>query len=685
MSIKEHGNSPDVGCESAARSAASATLVRGPELADGAHVLLDDARGSASSSVANGRRPAVVLRLPRQAIRAAAVAVWLASGALLNFPAFSADWKLKPSVSLIELYSDNIRLAPPGEADGALASVLTPGIDIAHEASRFQFDLRYRMQNLFYAGGDAPSNRIQNFLQSNALAEIVKENLYFSTQANVGRVLTSTTGNFTPNAVFATNNVTDFQSIRLAPYWQGRIKSYSDGLAGISYGNTGTGSETTNAGNSLNGLGDSNVLEQFASFQSGTDFHAFTWRANFANSEFSFGSNAQEGLTGSSTRYRNGNAELRYSFLDDYSVFVRGGNFDNKLPQDGQVGGVSNGTYWNVGGGWTPSPKTALQAAWGTEDYFIGAKWQPTRRTTLQVVYRNSQVGGAYGGTGGGYGGGSGGGYASRVYYPLVPSYRLGTPPPPPSAPDPNSAATQGGQTPSQANTGYLDSSVSPYNQLGGFNAGTTWNALLRHAGARSVWCGSYQETAQPYQALLLYQGSLCQPPLLGGVLTSPQQGGVNPLAVNQSPTGGLQGGQFGSFDISQPAVTNQIITRKRGELSIAGTLPKSDMGVYAYQENRSFQPSAQDLWGVAAYWDWRFAPRTTALVRSQWQQIRNKAVSADAGSTNDLLLVSLTLQRNISVNLDGLVGYQYLQQTSNAAANEYFQHGVWAALNLHF
>jgi hypothetical protein len=342
--------------------------------------------------------------------------------------------------------------------------------------------------------------------------------------------------------------------------------------------------------------------------------------------------------------------------------------------------------YWNIGGSWNPSPKTALQGAWGTEDYFVAAKWQPTRVTTLQVVYRNSQVGGAYGGSGGGYGGGGvGGGYASRVYYPLVPTSSLGLPAAGPGGFHTETAAPSPGGAPAATGAGYFDNAVSPYNQLGGFNAGSTWNALLRHASAKTLWCGAYQEVAQPFQALLLFQASLCQPPLLGGVLTSPQQGGVNPLGVNPAQTGGFPGSQVGNFDISQPALTNQIITRKRGEISIAATGSKSDLGLYGYQENRSFQPNAQDLWGVAAYWDWRFAARTSALLRSQWQQIRNKAVGSEPGSTNDFLLVSLTLQRNLSRNLDGFIGYQYLQQTSNVSASEYYQHGVWGALNLHF
>ena len=602
--------------------------------------------------------------------------------------ASGADWNVTPSVSVTELYSDNIRLRPPGEADAAVASILMPGIDISHQASRFQFNLRYRMQNLFYAGGDAPANHIQNFLQSEALAEIVEENIYISTQANVGRLITSNTGAFSPNTVFATNNTTNFQSVRVSPYWQGRIRSYSDGFFGMSYGNTGTGGSNTNTGANLTGTGDSNVLEEFANFQSGTEFSRVIWRANFANSEFSFPSDPANPSLGTSTRYRNGNGELRYPFLDDYSVFVRGGEFDNKFADLAGGGAIRNGAYWNIGGSWNPSPKTALQGGWGTKDYFVGAKWRPTRQTTLEFVYRNSQVGGAYGGTGGSYGGGAGGASASRVYYPLEPtSRRSGVAAPAAAAADTADSQGEANSSAPATEGGYLDSSVSFYNQLGGFNAGTTWNALMRHQGPRSLWCGAYQEVSQPYQALLLYQASLCQPPLLGGVFSSAQQGGVNPLAVNPSQSSSATGAQFGNFDISQPALTSQIITRKRGEISIAVTLPKSDLGLYGYQENRSFQPSAtgQDLWGAAAYWDWRFTPRTSALLRSQWQQIRNKSTSPGLASTNDLFLVSFALQRNLTRSLDAYLGYQYLQQTSNVSDNQYYQNGVWAAVNLHF
>ncbi|MFO1418565.1 MAG: TIGR03016 family PEP-CTERM system-associated outer membrane protein [Methylotetracoccus sp.] len=614
----------------------------------------------------------------------------------------AGDFDFRPSVSVSEFYSDNIRLAPSGQRNAAWVSNLIPGIDMRHDASRFNFDLRYRMQNLFYAGSDAPANRIQNYLQSNANAELIEDNIYFGAQANVGRLIASTGGSFAPSNVFSSKNTTDFTSVRVNPYWRGHIKGYTEGYVGVSYSNVGTGAATGTGTTTTTGTisgGNSNIVEEYANFQSGTDLEAVTWRANFANSEFS-GTGGQTSSLASNSTYRSVNGEVRYHFLEDYAAFVRAGNFDNQLEGvNGGAGGVNNGAYWTIGGAWNPSTKTALQGGWGENNYLVAAEWQPSRRTSMQVTFRDSRVGGSYGGGAGTYGGGGyGGSSASQVYYPLQPrpnSRQMESA----SGRATGSRAVAGGSLVSEADVaaaedeaigGYETPTISPYNQLGGFNSGTTWNALFRHATQRSAWCGAYSEVAQPFQTGLIYQSTSCAPSLIGGVLTSLQPSGVNPITqggVNPLiPSGGFSS-QLGSFDISQPSLTNQIISRKRGEISFALNTGKSNVGLYGYQENRSYQPStnAQDVLGVAAYWEWHFARRTSTLLRFQWQQINNKDNDPTQNSRNDFTWVAVALRRELTRNLEAQVGYQYLQQASNVAENRYSQNGVWASISLQY
>ena len=63
----------------------------------------------------------------------------------------AAEWTVKPSLSLTENYSDNIRRAPRGNEQSDLITQISPGLNLTGTGPKLTFSTIYQMQNLFYA------------------------------------------------------------------------------------------------------------------------------------------------------------------------------------------------------------------------------------------------------------------------------------------------------------------------------------------------------------------------------------------------------------------------------------------------------------------------------------------------------------------------------------------------------
>ncbi|HUL11530.1 MAG TPA: hypothetical protein VLU73_05085, partial [Methylococcaceae bacterium] len=205
----------------------------------------------------------------------------------------------------------------------------------------------------------------------------------------------------------------------------------------------------------------------------------------------------------------------------------------------------------------------------------------------------------------------------------------------------------------------------SPYGQLGGWNAGSTWNGLFRHCTRRTVWDASYTVSLYTIQqALLNRQG-----------FQEIQTGPSNSLSPVPSP-----------IPIDLQPFTNEVITSKRGQVSVSGFTAKSRLTVGAYQETRRGQTSANDqnVIGFSAIWNWQFTRRTVSTVQAAWQQIDNLN-NVNGSGNNDLAYVSVGLSRLISPEIFGYLEFRHLQQDSDTAENQYDENRVTASLNVMF
>jgi hypothetical protein len=559
-----------------------------------------------------------------------------------------AHWQLTPSLTVREIYSDNINFAVSGREDDAFVTELSPGIFARADGGRLRLNFNYRMQNLFYQGTDRP-NVINNQLQGIANAELLKNSIFLDANSTIAQVNTSNRGRIAVDNISGPRgNTSEYRTFRISPYWRPHLGGYVVGETRVSYSTFSTG------GNSP--LSSSDIFEQRVNLQNGPEFYPVSWRLSALNQDIKRDTANTGNVTADNdVRFQNYNGELRYHLGRKYAVFGQGGRFNNRFPGARISNFSRNGSYWTAGAAWTPSPKFALQGAYGPRHSFASLFWAPTRRTSIQVTYRDSKIGGTptglnqFGGFGAGFTGigpgfeGTGGGFGG-----------VGT------------GFGGVGTGFDGVSTGIVGGNIGFNNAFGNINRGQTWSGLLRHQTRRTTWNLAYFVSTTTIQQLLLEQPVF---PLPG------QDQFANP---GIDPVTGLP---FRPIDT--PVLTDDVLTRKRGQLSVSGNTAKSNISLTAYQEDRTFQTVENDqaVLGLTGVWNWRFATRVSSILRASWQEIDFKR----ADIINDFTNVSLGLNRNFTRYIAGYLEYRHLLQQSNRANNEFDENRITASLNIRF
>lgn len=186
---------------------------------------------------------------------------------------------------------------------------------------------------------------------------------------------------------------------------------------------------------------------------------------------------------------------------------------------------------------------------------------------------------------------------------------------------------------------------------LQGFNAGTTFNGIFCYQTRHTTWRAVYSEYTTT----------------AGQVLLDTSQAQV----PNSEPTG-------------SQALTD-LIVRKGANGSVTYLLPRSRFSLIGYQSNINYQSNGtQDTLGLTAFWDWRFARRTSAQMIFSWQSSDNRPASSPKYSS-DYYLVSVGAYHRVSDYLGGSLTYRYSKQDSDLATARFQENRVMASVFIRF
>ncbi|KQQ87049.1 TIGR03016 family PEP-CTERM system-associated outer membrane protein [Massilia sp. Leaf139] len=304
-------------------------------------------------------------RLPRLAPLAALLMVAL--------PA-QAQWKVTPSLSLTETYTDNVALQSDANKQAEWVTEATPGITVLGQNSRVQLSARARASFYKYSGGEPIGTRSNNSqYDANGRLKVVDELLYVDAFASAGSRAVSAFGPRSANG-FSDENTTDVSTWRISPYLTRRFGNFA--AATLRYTH-----DSTKTDNSV--FGNSSADGVIFDLGSGRAWRDIGWNLRYARQDVTtdeFGDTSSENaLLGLSYRVHR---TLRLTASAGYD------RYDYQA-----LGGRTSGASWSAGFGWNPSQRTSVELSAGR--HYLGntgslAASHRSRHTVWRLGYADS-------------------------------------------------------------------------------------------------------------------------------------------------------------------------------------------------------------------------------------------------------------------------------------------------------
>jgi uncharacterized protein (PEP-CTERM system associated) len=261
---------------------------------------------------------------------------------------WSADWQVAKSVTLGEVYTDNVDLEHENKKSEWITTV-TPNISLQAKGARANLDLTASLEANTISGA---SDSITPRLGANADAEIIKDFVFIDTSANITQ---NTVDAFSPSGVDSLNsteNTTNTYNYNISPYFIQRFK----GAAEV------TGRYTYNYQlNSNADVDDSSSQAVMLGVNSGSDFTQLTWGSTVDYKDSNSDTAGSELLSADA----NVGYKLNRSWQLQSSLGYEWNEFNTSVRDS------SDGAQWSVSAVWTPTNRTSLNIGYG--DRFFGS------------------------------------------------------------------------------------------------------------------------------------------------------------------------------------------------------------------------------------------------------------------------------------------------------------------------
>ncbi|MES2352564.1 MAG: TIGR03016 family PEP-CTERM system-associated outer membrane protein [Pseudomonadota bacterium] len=262
---------------------------------------------------------------------------------LLSLPAAAipSEWTVIPSLRLRETYSDNMNLAPAGQARSEFSTEITPGIAISTNGPRLNLALDYSLRQAFYT---READRRTQQLDAGGHAQVLQDWLYLDARASISQQNISAFGPQQIDTLQVTANSNTVRATNISPY----LQHYFHGLATVrlryDY-------DRVTSGRLLSVRSDRTNLQLTG------DNGGQGWSWSLSADRQNIDDAALPKVTMSDTTLT-----LSYPFNSRLSGFVTGGYEKNDYHTNGTQ---PEGRHWSVGANWTPSPRTKIAASVG--------------------------------------------------------------------------------------------------------------------------------------------------------------------------------------------------------------------------------------------------------------------------------------------------------------------------------
>ncbi|MBS3963330.1 MAG: TIGR03016 family PEP-CTERM system-associated outer membrane protein [Methylomonas sp.] len=482
---------------------------------------------------------------------------------------------LAPSLSLTEMFSDNLNLSDNAKKSGFVTEV-APGMSVFGVSPWGSSNLRYRLQGLHNAGASDAID-INHQLQMQTFYQLVRNQLFVDSTASISQQNIN-------NALIATDNLSGqrnrstVQNFSISPFWTPRFGQYATGLFRMGYQHSSFNNEIDLVNNALLGnlISDSESYTRQAGLTSGSKFNRVMWGLNYSGQD-------QNRESGRNVTFEQYTGNLRYFINRNFNVFASGGFDDNSFAT--QAGRIRNGFHYTLGGRWQPSLWYSLEVGLGNNSH-VTLVANPSTRLSSTITYRYKEV---------------------------------------------------------------------------GLNTGSSWDANFNYwLNQATIGFRYFQETVTVQQ--VLFQQN---------VFGNPN----NPVIL---PPG---------FNPTLPNLVDDVIVRKRGDLTFSYTTGKSTYSAGLHNERRLYELQANDdmTYGATGSWAWQFQPRLNFYFQPSWQATEGVA------SDNNRYDLALGVTRSIPVNwgrpslMNTRLELRHINQSSDTSGFDFTENRATANFAVQF
>lgn len=303
---------------------------------------------------------------------------------LLVLPAvaWAGDWKLTPTVSVGERYTDNVNLSTTGQESADWITEVSPQLSVRREGARLKVNADYSLQGLMYAD-DSSRSRIRHSLNGRANAELKEDWFYLDASARVSQApqnLTSATS--VGNDGVGVGNTSTVAGYSLSPYMKHRFGSIATVEARVSRDDVFTGQS---------GVSDSGTTQYLLSATSGNDFYPLSWSANYSNSDTS-------NDVGADTGSERAAANARYQLSRKFGLLAQASMEKNDFA--GASNQVRDYSTYGLGAYYAPSRRISMDVYYNASDNgnFVSGSvnLRPTLRTNIYAASSKRAYGRSY-------------------------------------------------------------------------------------------------------------------------------------------------------------------------------------------------------------------------------------------------------------------------------------------------
>jgi hypothetical protein len=147
--------------------------------------------------------------------------------ALALAPLTAGAVDIEPSITLAEIYTSNVNLAPDGQEEDEWVTRVAPAVSALYKGSAMRLDLNYVLEALVYAN-DSDRNEVLNQLDADALFDLVGDDLQLRTRGAVYQVNVTPDKPVTSNNINVTGNRADAVSWDVGPQWRRKVLGNSE-------------------------------------------------------------------------------------------------------------------------------------------------------------------------------------------------------------------------------------------------------------------------------------------------------------------------------------------------------------------------------------------------------------------------------------------------------------------------